>query len=285
MKNKLMIIGIAIILMLASSITVFAADNAALETTVTLLTDKSEVKAGETFTVTLKATCPDGINGVVTTYSYDEDKLEYVSENVVDSNYSFGGNKNAKEIFVYCTSTDSIQSADVYAITFRVKEGVEANSIATVSLAETTLDSDAATDSKHTIPAQNVTVTIVETSEDGDGETPPADDGKDDGTTPPADDGKDDGAIPPADDGKDDGAIPPADDGKDDGATPPVDDGKDDGATPPADDKKEEIKDNTVAEKEYDKAGVSTMMLLATLIVSVVAIIMYIKNKKYQDII
>lgn len=168
MKRKLIIIGFAVLLILTNIITCYAAT----EISVTLHADKTEVKAGETFTVTLKATCPDGINGVVTTYSYEEDKLEYVSENVADSdNYAFGGNKETKEIFVYCISTDSIQEADVYTLTFRVKEGVEPDSTATVSITETTLDSDAAEDSEHKISVQPINITVVSDEEkDGGGD-------------------------------------------------------------------------------------------------------------------
>lgn len=158
MKNKLIVLGITFILILMSTIAVYANT----DTTVTLQADKTEVKAGETFTVTVKATCKDGINGVVTSYSYDEDKLEYVSESVPNSDYSFGGNKDAKEIFVYCTSMDSVTSTDVYTLTFKVKEGIAAGSTAKVSIAETTLDSDAATDSEHIIAAQDVTITVAE---------------------------------------------------------------------------------------------------------------------------
>lgn len=96
MKRKLMIIVGIILLALTSTIVSYAAT-----ATVELKVDKAEVKVGDTFTVTLRANCSDGINGVITTFSYDTNKLEYVSEGVVDtSNYAFAGDKDAKEIFV-----------------------------------------------------------------------------------------------------------------------------------------------------------------------------------------
>ena len=99
MKSKLRIILITIFLVLTSVVTSYATT-----ATVELNVDKAEVKVGDTFTVTLSANCSDGINGVFTTFSYDTNKLEYVSEGVVDTdNYAFGGNKATKEIFVYCT--------------------------------------------------------------------------------------------------------------------------------------------------------------------------------------
>lgn len=177
MKRKLMIIGITILLVLTSVLTSYAAEIGTM-----LTVEPAKVKVGDTFTVTLSATCADGINGVVTTYSYDEDKLEYVSEGVVDTNnYSYGGNKEAKEIFVYCTSTDSIKEANLYSLTFRVKEGVAPGTTAKVSVSQITLDSDAATDSEHIMEGHEVSVTIIEdTQEGGEGQNPPAEDGEND---------------------------------------------------------------------------------------------------------
>lgn len=158
MKSKLRIILITILLVLTSVVTSYAAT-----ATIELNVDNAEVKVGDTFTVTLSANCSDGINGIITTFDYDKNKLEYVSEGVVDtSNYAFGGNKDAKEIFVYCTSTDSIQSADIYALTFRVKEGATVGSTAKISIAKTTLDSDSATNSEHILAEQEIAVKIVE---------------------------------------------------------------------------------------------------------------------------
>lgn len=76
--------------MLTSSIIVFATT----ETTVILEADKNEVKVGESFSVTIKATCPDGINGIDTTYSYDTEKLELVSGNVANSKFASLGIDN-----------------------------------------------------------------------------------------------------------------------------------------------------------------------------------------------
>ena len=84
MKKRLMIIGLAMLIILTNIITCYAAT----EPTATLKSDKTEVKAGETFTVTLSATCEDGINGIDTTYTYDTERLELVSANVASSNFS-----------------------------------------------------------------------------------------------------------------------------------------------------------------------------------------------------
>ena len=267
MKNKLMIIGLTIILMLTSSITVLANT----ETTVTLQVDKTEVKAGETFTVTLKATCPDGINGVDTTYSYETEKLELVSANIANSNFASLGVDN--QITVISNATESIQSADIYTLTLKVKEGVEVGSTAKISVAETLLDSDAATDSEHTIPAQEVTVTIIEEPEPT---PPPAEDEGGEQPTPP----------PAKDEGGEEQTPPPA---EDEGGeqTPPPTEGEGGEQTPPpsTEGNKEEEKDNTIANKEYDKAGINTTLVLAVVISAILAIIIYRKNKNYKDII
>ena len=253
MKNKLMIIGFTIILMLTSSITVLANT----ETTVTLQADKTEVKVGETFTVILKATCPDGINGVDTTYNYDKEKLELVSTNIANSNFASLGVDN--QITVISNAIESIQSADIYTLTLKVKEGVKVGSTAKISVAETLLDSDAATDSEHTIPAQEVTVTIIEEPE----------------PTPP----------PAEDEGGEQPTPPPAEDEGGEQTPPPTEGEGGEQTPPPSTEGNKEEKDNTIANKEYDKAGKNTILAFAVVISAILAIIIYRKNKNYKDII
>ena len=194
--------------MLTSSIIVFATT----ETTVILEADKNEVKVGESFSVTLKATCPDGINGIDTTYSYDTEKLELVSGNVANSKFAPLGIDN--QISVISNSTESISNADIYTLTFIVKEGVKSGSTAIVSIIETLLDSNAETDSAHTIEGQEVAITIIEENK----EQPPADKDK---------------------------------------------------------------KDDTIADKKYDKAGVNTILIFIIALLITLAIIIH---KKIQNI-
>ena len=255
MKKKLMIIAVAVILMLASTITVYANT----ETTVTLNASKTEVKVGETFTVTLKATCPDGINGIDTTYNYDEEKLELKSAAVANNSFSPLGVDN--QITVICSSTEKIESADIYTLTFTVKEGVAAGSTAEIGITETLLDSDAATDSEKTIEAQKITVKIVEATTDEGGQTPP-----------PADDGKDDTQTPP-----------PADDGKDDTQTPPpADNGNNNTQKPPATQNKEP--DKSTADKNYNKAGIEFGLVFAILAVILACVLIRSRYNKMRDI-
>ena len=55
---------------------------------VSLNASNTSAKPGETFTITLAANCADGINGIDTTFSYDKDKLELISENVSSNKWN-----------------------------------------------------------------------------------------------------------------------------------------------------------------------------------------------------
>ena len=272
MKRKLMIMGVVILLIITNSIAVFANT----ETTVTLQANKTEVKAGETFSVTLKGTCPDGINGIATTYSYNTEELELQNATVANTNYSDSSNKAENEIFIYTTSTEKITEADLYVLTFKVKEEVEVGSEVKVSIEETLLDSDAATDSEHTIEAQEITIDII--GDEG-GENPPADDGNDDDDDSPADDGNDNEENPPADDGNDNEENPPVDNGNDD--TNNEEQPTTEGTTVVVGDDK---KDNTTANKDIPKAGMNSVIIIAIIAVAGVSIVIYNKNKNYKDI-
>lgn len=164
MRNKLNLLVISIILLLIST----TMSKAAAISTATLKINKDKVKPGDTFTVTLSVTCEEGINGIDTMYSYDEDKLELVSASVKDStNWSSLGAD--KQITVICNSTSKITTADVYVLTFKLKDTVEIGTTASISTTDILVDSDAATDSETTIKALNVLVTAeIESSNNGD---------------------------------------------------------------------------------------------------------------------
>lgn len=156
MKAKL-IIGniIAIIIILLTSVTYAATGTAELKA------DVKEVKKGETFTVTLVVASEEGINGISTKYTYDTDKLELVSESLVDTtNWSNLG--TSPELTIICNSTSSIKSADIYTLKFKVKDNVTAGSVATVETTDILLDTDAQSDSEVTISAKKVEVNVIE---------------------------------------------------------------------------------------------------------------------------
>ena len=159
MRKKLIIITIISILVLLNLSIVQAATTA----TATLSTNKEKVKPGDTFTVTLSVKCEDGINGIDTTYSYDTDKLELVSASLKDStNWSNLGSDN--QVTVICNSTSKITTADIYVLTFKLKDSVTTGTTANISTTDILVDSDAATGSEQTVKALKVSVTAEKES-------------------------------------------------------------------------------------------------------------------------
>ena len=160
MKIKIITaIIIAILIMLLASIS-FAASG-----TVEFKPSTTEVKKGDTFTVTLSATSEDGINGIDTKYTYDSEKLELVNEKVVDtSNWSNMG--TSPDITIICNSTQSIKNADIYILTFKVKDNVTSGSSIKVETTKILLDTDAQTDSEVEIPSKKIEITVKEVPKD-----------------------------------------------------------------------------------------------------------------------
>lgn len=161
MKKSLFIIG-AIIIAILANITIVKASSTP---TVSLKTSSSQVKPGDTFTVTISVTCEDGINGIDTTYSYDENKLEYVSGSVANTN-NWSSLSSDNQITVICNSTSKITSADVYVLTFKVKDSATIGDIAKINTTDILVDSDASSNSESTISAKTASVTIAKTTEE-----------------------------------------------------------------------------------------------------------------------
>ncbi len=152
MKKTLFVLGLIMAILMVGISVVNAAD-----ATVDLRTSSETVKPGDTFTVILSAKCEDGINGIDTKFSYDTDKLEFVKKEVANSdNWSNLGGDG--DITVICNSTDSIKTADIYVLTFKVKDSVADGATATISTDSILLDSDAATNSTVSIAGKTATV-------------------------------------------------------------------------------------------------------------------------------
>jgi len=157
MKLRKFIFSLTVIMMLVSCMS-FA--NAA-ESSARLTTGTSSVKPGETFTVTLSATCSDGINTVSTTIDYDENGLELVNGAVTDSSKWINLGEN-KDISIFSNSRDNITYADLYLMTFKVKETAQlGNTI--ISAGTITIDSNAENNSISTIDGEMVTINVSET--------------------------------------------------------------------------------------------------------------------------
>ncbi|MBR3162524.1 MAG: hypothetical protein IKF17_00265 [Clostridia bacterium] len=158
MRKKIISLFLVIALVLLGIGNVQAAN-----TTASLRASSTTVKPGDTFTVTLSATCDDGINGIDTTITYDTQKLDFVSGSVPNSNWaSLGTNQ---DISVICNSTEKITNADIYVLTFKVKETATIGTTATISTGDITLDSDAASNSLVTIEEKNTTITIANSTD------------------------------------------------------------------------------------------------------------------------
>ena len=168
MKIKIFIINImAIMIILMLSPAVSAATG-----TVEFKSNTDEVNKGEEFTVTLSANSEDGINGVSTTYSYDTEKLELVSEGLADS-AKWTNMETSPNIFVICNSSQSIKSADLYTIKFKVKDNVSAGDKINIQTTEILLDTDAQqTDSSITIPSKKIEITVKDDSNENPGNNP-----------------------------------------------------------------------------------------------------------------
>lgn len=152
------ILTISLIILLVMFILNIGIVNAATGTA-SFTASSTSVKPGETFKVTLSANSDDGLNSVDTTYSYDTDKLEFVSANVANSNWSSLGQDN--QITVISNSTSKITSNDVYVLTFKVKDTATVGTTAKISTSEVMIDTDLATDSSLTVSAKSVNINIV----------------------------------------------------------------------------------------------------------------------------
>lgn len=152
-------------IIIAILITLLASISFAASGTVEFKPSTTEVKKGETFTVTLSATSEDGINGIDTKYTYDSEKLELVNEKVADSsNWSNMG--TSPDITIICSSTQSIKNADIYILTFKVKDNVSSGSTIKIETTKILLDTDAQTDSEVDIPSKKIEIIVKEVPEE-----------------------------------------------------------------------------------------------------------------------
>lgn len=170
MKKKVITIAIIVIMVLVN-VTVVRANSIA---TVTVKTSSTEVKPGEIFKITLAVKCDDGINGLDTTYSYDNNLLELQSATVADTT-KWSSLGTGSSITVICNSSEKITDSDIYVLTFKVKEEATIGSEATINIGNITVDMDVTTNSKINIKEQIIKTKIAQitnntestTTEDG----------------------------------------------------------------------------------------------------------------------
>lgn len=160
MKIKIIITSIIAIFIMLLAAKVFAATG-----TVKFEANTTEVEKGKEITITLSANSEDGINGIDTQYTYDSEKLELVSESVVDTtNWSNVG--TTPNITLICNAKETIKQADLYIIKFKVKDSVSAGDKIIIETTNILLDTDAKTDSDVNIPSKKIEVTVKEASKD-----------------------------------------------------------------------------------------------------------------------
>lgn len=122
------------------------------------------VKAGDTFTVTLKINCADGINGVTgLQYTYNNQVLELVTSGINDTNFVNIGTNTSIDLI--CNSTSKITTSNIYKFTFKVKENITNVSETEISFSKFDVDSDAQNNSKTEIGSKKVKITIAPNKE------------------------------------------------------------------------------------------------------------------------
>lgn len=156
MKKKLLAMVIAIIFVLTNAITIYANTT----DTVTAESDKTELKAGETFTITLNVSAPSGIAAVTGfSYSYDTNKLILDEEKVASTFMSFDED-NVRTLMYVGEQATNTQMA---TLTFTVKEGVSAGTT-TVSFGEMIVSSMDNPNVQDNTPVlvQPINITVIE---------------------------------------------------------------------------------------------------------------------------
>ena len=158
MKKRFLYVGIIAIIMLIKT-TVYASTG-----TVELKSSNNKAKVGDEITVTLYATSEDGINGIDTAYSYNSEKLELISEKVVDSS-KWSNLGSSPNITVICNSTEAIKSADIFELKFKIKSTATVGEILKIETNEILLDTDAQENSEVQITPKEVEIEIIKDTE------------------------------------------------------------------------------------------------------------------------
>lgn len=91
---------------------------------VSLTASKSELKPGDTFTVTFKVSCDDGINGLSTKLSYDTDKLELSGTPVIADKFTRIEDVD-ENTFSIIDNGSKDTTVNMITFTFKVKANAE----------------------------------------------------------------------------------------------------------------------------------------------------------------
>lgn len=94
-------------------------DVKAATATASFVASKETVKVGETFTITLKVSSEQGLNGILTEVEYDTEKLELTTA-TAGTNWS---NLSSNTKLDLICNLNNLKADNVYNMTFKVKEG------------------------------------------------------------------------------------------------------------------------------------------------------------------
>ena len=258
MKSKIITMLLVLVVALIGTSSVFAR---AEDVSATLVPSTTNVKPGETFTVTLHATCSEKINGIQTEYNYDSDVLEVVSANTASGNFANLGINNKIEVIA---NAPDITDADVFVITFKVKDDAQANTTTQISMPETLVASMEATDSNYYVPAQTITINIVgDSTEDPDPENPDPENPDPENPDPENPDPEN-----PGDDNNNDNNNENNNDNNNNNSNNQDNNSKDDDTTAPG---------------KLPYTGTS-IVAIAIIVLSIVLVVTFIRNRKYRDV-
>ena len=143
MKKQIFIISIILFILFGTILNTVNAVDAA-SATVTLAPSKTEVKPGDTFTVTVSATCTNNFEGVDSFLVYDKENLEYNGTSSANSNWGSilaedvsnvaEHAANGYQYSLAAAASDAKASDSVMVISFKVKDNATANATAKIAL-------------------------------------------------------------------------------------------------------------------------------------------------------
>lgn len=166
----------AVILVLSVALNVYAG-----ETIVDMKSSKTEVKAGETVTITVSGKSGTGIEGVDSTLTYDKTKLKLTNEDQLAASgfTSLSGidekTGEFKLSIVYTGTGNAPQEADFAKLNFEVLSGVKANETLEIGLSKIQLGGS--DEQWENLTDKKVTLKVIEDkpTNPGDGDQKPGD--------------------------------------------------------------------------------------------------------------
>lgn len=226
--NRTIKIILAIIFFSLISISIVTASNTSAE----IVVDKTTLKPGDTFTITLKANCSGGLSFISTKLNYDTNKLTLKSKNIANDWVDYGTDK----IELFSNSSNKFTNLDACTWTFEVNKNVENGTIVigTTDIEITDINN---VEYKLVKSEKTLNIKVEENIQDENKDNNSDEEQKEDKVQ---------------------------------------DTGKE------TEKKEENKKDTSVSNKIIPKAGKTSIILLAIIVLVVICIVLGIKNKKYK---